>query len=108
MGLVTDFEQKALTYVRGRKTPPSVAEVALHLMTSRQAAARFLTSLARKRRLISFMERIPGRQPERRYVAIDNPLRQTLGVPPEPKPKVKPNKATFFNDPFNMTGARHG
>lgn len=60
MGLVTDFEQKALTYVRGRKTPPSVAEVALHLMTSRQAAARFLTSLARKRRLISFMERIPG------------------------------------------------
>jgi hypothetical protein len=110
MGLVTDFEQKALTYVERRKTPPSVAEVALHLMTSRQSAARVLTALARKRQLISFMEKLPGKKPERRYVTIDDPLVQELGleVPPESKPKVKPKKATYFNDPFNLTGVRHG
>lgn len=110
MGLITDFEQKALTYVDRRKTPPSVAEVALHLMTSRQSAARILTNLARKRQLISFMEKLPGKKPERRYVTIDDPLVQDLGlkVPPESQPKVKPKKPTYFNDPFNLTGARHG
>ncbi len=110
MALITDYENKALSYVERRKTPPSVAEVALHLMTSRQSAARVLTSLARKRHLVSFMEKVSGRKPERRYVAVDNPLLQKLGlaVPPESQPKDKPKKATFFNDPFNMTGARHG
>lgn len=111
MGLITDFENKALTYVERRKTPPSVAEVALHLMTSRQSAARVLTNLARKRQLISFMEKLPGRKPERRYVTIDDPLVQKLGVqlPPDVsfKRKIKPKKPTFFNDPFNLTGARH-
>jgi hypothetical protein len=110
MGQITDFENKALSYVERRKTPPSVAEVALHLMTSRQNAARLLTNLARKRQLISFMEKLPGKKPERRYVTIDDPLVQDLGlkVLPESKPKVKPKKPTFFNDPFNLTGARHG
>jgi hypothetical protein len=110
MALITDYERKALSYVERRKTPPSVAEVALHLMTSRQSAARVLTNLARKRHLVSFMEKIPGRKPERRYIAVDSPLLQKLGleVPPESKPKIKPKKPTFFNDPFNLTGARHG
>lgn len=110
MALITDYERKALSYVERRKTPPSVADVALHLMTSRQSAARVLTNLTRKRQLISFMEKLPGKKPERRYVTIDSPLLQKLGleVPPESKPKVKPKKATYFNDPFNMTGARHG
>lgn len=110
MGQITDFENKALSYVERRKTPSSVGEVALHLMTSRQNAARVLTSLARKRQLVSFMEKLPGKKPERRYVTIDDPLVQDLGlkVPPESKPKAKPKKPTFFNDPFNLTGARHG
>lgn len=112
MGQITDFENKALTYVDRRKTPPSVAEVALHLMTSRQSAARLLTNLARKRQLISFMEKLPGKKPERRYVTIDDPLVQKLGisVPPDvpPKQKIRSKKPTFFNDPFNLTGARHG
>ena len=105
MAVLTDYELKAYNYVERRRTPPSVGEVSLHLKTSRQAAHRVLTNLARKGKLKSFMEKVPLKKPERRYITLDNPLIQKLGLDVV-KPKKEPARINYFNDPFNLT--RHG
>lgn len=90
-------DQKIVRYVQERKIPPSVAQVALHIPTSRQNAHRLLTSLVRKGYLRSIFKQIDGMKPERRYVMPDSPF---AGPPKSKKPK-KP-KYSFYNDPFNL------
>ena len=117
MGMLTDYEVKAFSYVQLRKTPPSVAEAALHLMTSRQNAHRILTQLVRKGRLKSFMEKPAKQRHERRYCMPDavpiaaklSPLKDKAPLKPAGRPRTeeKVKEMSFFNDPFNMTGVRH-
>ena len=117
MGMLTDYEAKAFSYVQLRKTPPSVAEVALHMMTSRQNAHRILTQLVRKGRLKSFMEKPAKQRHERRYCMPDavpvaaklSPLKDKGPLKPAGRPRTeeKVKEMSFFNDPFNMTGVRH-
>lgn len=117
MGMLTDYEAKAFSYVQLRKTPPSVAEVALHLMTSRQNAHRILTSLVRKGVLKSFMQKPAKQRHERRYcmpgalpvAAKLSPLKDKGPPKPagRPRTKDKVEEMSFFNDPFNLTGVRH-
>jgi hypothetical protein len=117
MGMLTDYEAKAFSYVQLRKTPPSVAEVALHLMTSRQNAHRILTSLVRKGALKSFMQKPAKQRHERRYcmpdalyIAVKVPPLKDKGPPKpagRPRTKDKVEEMSYFNDPFNLTGVRH-
>ena len=117
MGMLTDYEAKAFSYVQLRKTPPSVAEVALHLMTSRQNAHRILTNLVRKGMLKSFMEKPAKQRHERRYcmpgalpvAAKLSPLKEKEPPKPagRPRTKDKVEQMSFFHDPFNITGVRH-
>ena len=77
--------------------PPSVAQIALHIPTSRQNAHRLLTSLVRKGYIKSIFKQIEDKKPERRYVMPDSPL-----VDPPKVPKPKKSKHSFYNDPFNL------
>jgi hypothetical protein len=116
MGMLTDYGARAYSYVQLRKTPPSVAEVALHLMTSRQNAHRILTNLVRKGMLKSFMEKPAKQRHERRYcmpgalpvAAKLSPLKDKGPPKPagRPRTKEKIKEMSFFNDPFNMTKVR--
>lgn len=77
--------------------PPSVAQIALHIPTSRQNAHRLLTSLVRKGYIKSIFKQIEDKKPERRYVMPDSPLVD----PPKPV-KPKKSKYSYYNDPFNL------
>ena len=100
---LTDHEVKVLKYIEQRKTPASIKEVALQVMLSRQAAHRVLTQLVRKRQIRSYLEFIAAKKPERRYVSIHSEIAATL---PPPKIRRKPKVSNFYNDPFNLLGAR--
>ena len=90
-------DQKIIRYVQERKIPPSVAQIALYIPTSRQNAHRLLTSLVRKGYIKSIFKQIEDKKPERRYVMPDSPLAD----PPKPVKPKKP-KYNFYNDPFNL------
>jgi len=90
-------DQKIIRYVQERKIPPSVAQIALHIPTSRQNAHRLLTSLVRKGYIKSIFKQLEGKKAERRYVMPDSPLAD----PPKPVKPKKP-KYNFYNDPFNL------
>ena len=100
---LTDHEVRALKYIEQRKTPASIKEVALQVMLSRQAAHRVLTQLVRKRRIRSYLEFVVAKKPERRYVSLHSEIAARL---PPPKLRRKPKASTFYNDPFNLSGAR--
>lgn len=100
---LTDHEIKALRYIEQRKTPASVKEVALQIMLSRQIAHRVLTQLVRKRRIRSYLEFVASKKPERRYVSLHSDIAAKL---PPPKLRRKPKVSNFYNDPFNLLGAR--
>ena len=100
---LTDHEVKVLKYIEQRKTPASIKEVALQALLSRQAAHRVLTQLVRKRQIRSYLEFIAAKKPERRYVSIHSEIAATL---PPPKIRRKPKVSNFYNDPFNLLGAR--
>lgn len=90
-------DQKIVRYVQERKIPPSVAQIALYIPTSRQNAHRLLTNLVRKGYIKSIFKQIEDKKPERRYVMPDSPLAD----PPKPVKPKKP-KYNFYNDPFNL------
>lgn len=100
---LTDHEIRALKYVQQRKTPPSIKEVALSIKLSRQITHRVLTQLVRKRQLKSYLQFVMAKKPERRYVWIHAAI--AAAIPP-PKPRAKPRKNNFYNDPFNLVGVR--
>lgn len=100
---LTDHEVRVLKYIEQRKTPASIKEVALQALLSRQAAHRVLTQLVRKRQIRSYLEFIAAKKPERRYVSIHSEIAATL---PPPKIRRKPKVSNFYNDPFNLLGAR--
>jgi len=100
---LTDHEVRVLKYIEQRKTPASIKEVALQALLSRQAAHRVLTQLVRKRRIRSYLEFIAAKKPERRYVSIHSEIAAKL---PPPKLRRKPKASNFYNDPFNLLGAR--
>lgn len=74
MDTLSRRDQKIVKYIQERTMPPSVAQIALYIPTSRQNAHRLLTSLVRKGYIKSIFKQIEDKKPERRYVMPDSPL----------------------------------